>query len=277
MKRVEMQFYRILISVVRDGVKYDSFMIDSDNDLQVLFHCHRQFFEVRTHELLGKFGDVVSISGESNQNHQSVAIATTSSSTHIVASSSVFIIAPATVLVASSSFAADLNCNDIGEIGDNQSFCKYAIAMTDTPVMISISREVGEPNTVEDVLQNDDDVDLSMIDKYSDDDLEKSIPVRSSGTSSLGTQHYLPHFLTLNLEAMTHGFPNVESKFRAKDTQDTTGLVEFQVGQQFRNKEEVFLCVKTYGIRRGVKYRMPESDIVKYYRKYKEFENYCRR
>ncbi|RYR53400.1 hypothetical protein Ahy_A06g028473 [Arachis hypogaea] len=44
-------------------MKYDFFIIGSDDDLQVLFHCRRQFLEVRTPELLAKFVDVVSNSG----------------------------------------------------------------------------------------------------------------------------------------------------------------------------------------------------------------------
>ncbi|RYR10939.1 hypothetical protein Ahy_B05g079426 [Arachis hypogaea] len=48
MKRVEKLFYKILIFVAHDGVKYDFFVIDSNKDLQV-----------RTHELFDKLGDVV--------------------------------------------------------------------------------------------------------------------------------------------------------------------------------------------------------------------------
>ncbi|RYR02514.1 hypothetical protein Ahy_B06g081308 [Arachis hypogaea] len=39
MKRVEKMFYQIPIFVLRDDVKYDSFVISSDEDMQVLFHC----------------------------------------------------------------------------------------------------------------------------------------------------------------------------------------------------------------------------------------------
>ena len=52
MKRVEKLFYRISISVLRDDVKYDSFVIGSDEDLRVLFHCCRQFLGIRTPEQL---------------------------------------------------------------------------------------------------------------------------------------------------------------------------------------------------------------------------------
>ncbi|XP_057755303.1 uncharacterized protein LOC130974433 [Arachis stenosperma] len=61
-KRVEKLFYRILISVLRDDIKYDSFIISSDEDMHVLFHCRCQFPEVRTPELLAKLVDVASSS-----------------------------------------------------------------------------------------------------------------------------------------------------------------------------------------------------------------------
>ncbi|MED6193138.1 hypothetical protein PIB30_016232 [Stylosanthes scabra] len=45
-KRLGMIYYRIPISVVAQGVMYGSFAIEADKDLQVLFHCRRQFLEV---------------------------------------------------------------------------------------------------------------------------------------------------------------------------------------------------------------------------------------
>ncbi|RYR36380.1 hypothetical protein Ahy_A10g051350 [Arachis hypogaea] len=108
-KRVEKLFYRILISILWDDVKYDSFVIGSDKDLEVLFHYRRQFPEVRTLELLAKLVDVVSNSGGSNWNLLPSATAVGLSSRPIGASSSLSVIETETVLVASPSFAADLN------------------------------------------------------------------------------------------------------------------------------------------------------------------------
>ncbi|RYQ95061.1 hypothetical protein Ahy_B08g090051 [Arachis hypogaea] len=53
--------------------------------------------------------------------------------------------------------------------------------------------------------------------------------------------------------------------FGARDTQNIRALSEFQVGQQFQDKEEVVLSVKTYSIRRGVDYKVLESNNRKYY------------
>ncbi|RYR24341.1 hypothetical protein Ahy_B02g057839 [Arachis hypogaea] len=71
-KQVEKLLYRIPISVLRDDVKYDSFVISSDEDLQVLHNCRRQFSEVRTPELLAKLVDSVSSSEGSNRNPQDI-------------------------------------------------------------------------------------------------------------------------------------------------------------------------------------------------------------
>ncbi|XP_015935980.1 uncharacterized protein LOC127744114 [Arachis duranensis] len=71
--------------------------------------------------------------------------------------------------------------------------------------------------------------------------------------------------------------PDVESDFGDRDSQDTASLTEFQVGQQFQNKEEVVLCVKTYSIYHRVEYKVMESDHDTYYDKCKEFGNSCRR
>ncbi|RYR46127.1 hypothetical protein Ahy_A07g031875 [Arachis hypogaea] len=67
-----------------DDVKYDSFVIGSDEDLEVLFHCCRRFPEVGTPKLLAKLVDVVSSSGGSNRNPQAPTTAACSSSGLVV-------------------------------------------------------------------------------------------------------------------------------------------------------------------------------------------------
>ncbi|RYR31281.1 hypothetical protein Ahy_B01g056083 [Arachis hypogaea] len=116
-KRVKKFFYRIPITVLQDTVKYDCFTIGSDEDLQVMFLCRRQFPEVRTPELLAKLVDVVSSSGGSNRNTTTLATAAGSSSRPAVASSSVPVYEPAVQPVASPSFAADLNGSGGDEVG----------------------------------------------------------------------------------------------------------------------------------------------------------------
>ncbi|RYQ79480.1 hypothetical protein Ahy_Scaffold6g108232 [Arachis hypogaea] len=116
-KRVKKFFYRIPITVLHDTVKYDCFTIGSDEDLQVMFLSRRQFPEVRTPELLAKFVNVVSSSGGSNRNANTIATAAGSSSRPAVASSSVPVYEAAVQHAASPSFAVDLAGNVGDEVG----------------------------------------------------------------------------------------------------------------------------------------------------------------
>ncbi|RYR37855.1 hypothetical protein Ahy_A09g042767 [Arachis hypogaea] len=138
-KRVKKFFYRILISILQEIVKYDCFTIGSDEDLQL---------------------------GGSNRNTPTLAMVADSSSRPADASSSIPVYEPPVQPVASPSFAVDLDGSGGGEQGDS-----------------------GEP-----------------------------------------------------------------AGFGAIDAERSAGLTEFQVGQQFQDKDEAVLSVKTYSIRRGVQY-----------------------
>ncbi|MED6122574.1 hypothetical protein PIB30_040956, partial [Stylosanthes scabra] len=73
-KRVSMIYYRIPISVVASGVKYGCFAVERDDDLQILFHCRRQFPEVRTTELFVEIVDPIASSGGSAPNPRLVNV-----------------------------------------------------------------------------------------------------------------------------------------------------------------------------------------------------------
>ncbi|XP_016168982.1 uncharacterized protein LOC107611586 [Arachis ipaensis] len=209
-KQVEKLFYRIPISILRDDVRYDSFVIKSDEDLQVLFHCRRQFLEVRTPKMLAKLVDVVSNSGGSNWNPQPPTTATCSSSRPVGASSSVSVIAPEAMLVASLSFATDLNSSRDEEIGDTT-----IVGFTN---MALVPLHNGASDGVDDVLwddDDDDDVEPETIVDDSGDDIAGSNPAEGGGAFSSSTQQYPPHFSTLNLDAMRQqGYKVVESDYR---------------------------------------------------------------
>ncbi|XP_015968656.1 uncharacterized protein LOC107492175 [Arachis duranensis] len=174
-KRVKKFFYRIPITVLKDTVKYDCFMIGSDEDLQVMFHCRRQFPEVRTPELLAKLVDVVSSSGGSNRNTNTLATVAGSSSRPAVASS-VPAYEPPAQPVASPSFAVDLN----GSIGDE----------VGTGKLLRTSVQCAAPAGAGDGLfddPEDDDVEPDMIADDSGDDIGASEPASAGGGSSSGT------------------------------------------------------------------------------------------
>ncbi|MED6173913.1 hypothetical protein PIB30_064201 [Stylosanthes scabra] len=66
------------------------------------------------------------------------------------------------------------------------------------------------------------------------------------------------HFTTLNLGAMR---PDNSYLQRGPDDDPKS---EFEVGQQFDNKEAVLIAIKTYSIRRAVEYKILKSDQLKY-------------
>ncbi|XP_015936815.1 uncharacterized protein LOC107462697 [Arachis duranensis] len=238
-KRVQKLFYRILISVLRDDVK--------------------------TPELLTKLVDVVSSLGGSNRNIQTLGTVAGSSSRPVGACSSVPVNAPREEPIASPSFVVDLNCSGGGEVGIVE--------------RVPISLQCGTPAEIDDALlddDGDDDVEPDLIADDSGDDIVASNLARAGGGSNFGTQQYPPHFSSLDLDAMRQeGLPAEPTEFGARDTQGTGGLTEFQVGQQFQDKEEDVLSVKTYSIRSRVQYKVVEFDYHRYVGKCSEFGNGC--
>ncbi|RYR52545.1 hypothetical protein Ahy_A06g027448 [Arachis hypogaea] len=190
-KRVKKFFYRIPTAVLHDTVEYDCFTIGSDEDLQVMFLCRRQFPEVRTPELLAKLVDVVSSSGGSNQNANTIAAVAGSSSRPAVASSSVPVSEPAMQPVASPSFAVDLS----GTVGDETRYAEHVPTEVHCPTPAGVGEGLFDD-------ADDDDVELDMIADDSGDDLGTIDPRRATGGSSSSTQQYPPHFSSLDMDAM---------------------------------------------------------------------------
>ncbi|XP_015933201.1 uncharacterized protein LOC107459489 [Arachis duranensis] len=264
-KRVKKFFYRIPITVLHDTMKYDCFTIGSDEDLQVMFLSRRQFSEVRTPELLAKFVNVVSSSGGSNRNANTIATVASSSSRPAVASSSVPMYEAAVQPAASPSFAVDLS----GNVGDEVGYGEHHPTEVQCPPPAGVGEGLCDD-------PDDDEVEPDIIADESDDDVGASDPIRPTGGSSSGTHQYPPHFSSLDLDAMRQDeHPGQLAGFGARDTEGSAGMTEFQVGQQFQDKDEALLSVKTYSIRRGVQYKVVESDYRRYVGKCSEFGNGC--
>ncbi|XP_057755296.1 uncharacterized protein LOC130974425 [Arachis stenosperma] len=188
-----------------------------------------------------------------------------SSSRPAVASSSVPAYEPPVQHVASPSFAVDLNGNVGDEVGEGE--------YLRTSLQCAVPAGVGD-RFLDD--PEDDDVEPDMVADDSGDDVGASEPAGAGGGSSSGTQQYPPHFFSLDLDAMRQeGVPGQPVGFGARDAEGSAGLTEFQVGQQFLDKEEALLSVKTYSIRRGVQYKIVESDHRRYVGKCSEFGNGC--
>ncbi|XP_016207298.1 uncharacterized protein LOC107647764 [Arachis ipaensis] len=84
-KLVNKVLYKIPMAVVSSGVQYETFVIGSDEDMGVLFHCRRNFPEVRIHELFAKLEDRLKSSGASMPNPQSTTVGGASTSMPVVA------------------------------------------------------------------------------------------------------------------------------------------------------------------------------------------------
>ncbi|XP_016172815.1 uncharacterized protein LOC107615231 [Arachis ipaensis] len=210
----------------------------------------KRFPEVRTPELLAKLVDAVSNSGGSNRNTTTLATVAGSSSRPAVASFSVPAYEPPIQPVASPSFAVDL----IGSVGDEVGEGGYL------PTSLQCAAPAGVGDGFLDDPE-DDDVEPDMIADDSGDDVGASEPAGVVGGSSSSTQQYPPHFSSLDLDAMRQeGVAGQPAGFGARDAEGYAGLTEFQVGQQFPDKEQALLSVKTYSIRRGVQYKVVESD-----------------
>ncbi|RYR67534.1 hypothetical protein Ahy_A03g013938 isoform D [Arachis hypogaea] len=226
-KRVKKFFYRIPTAVLHDTVKFDCSTIGSDEDLQVMFLCRRQFPE----------------SGGSNRNANTIAAVAGSSSRPAVASSSAPVYEPPMQPVASPSFAIDLS----GNVGDEVRYGEHIPTEVHCPTPAGFGDGLFDD-------PDDDDVEPDMIADESGDDVGTTVPRRATGGSSSGTQQYPPHFSSLDLDAMRQDENALQpSGFGARDTEGSAGMNEFQVGQQFQDKDEALLSVKTYSIRRGRK------------------------
>ncbi|RYQ97211.1 hypothetical protein Ahy_B08g093232 isoform C [Arachis hypogaea] len=182
-----------------------------------------------------------------------------------VASTSVPAYEPPVQPVASPSFAADLN----DSVGDEVGTGEFRL----TSLQCAAPAGVGE-QFLDD--SEDDDVEPDMIADDSGDDIGASEPAGAGGSSNSGTQQYPPHFSSLDLDAMRQeGVPGQPAGFGTRDAEGSVSLTEFQVGQQFQDKDEALLSMKTYSIRRGVQYKVVEFDYRRYVGKCSEFGNGC--
>ncbi|MED6210431.1 hypothetical protein PIB30_064095 [Stylosanthes scabra] len=76
---------------------------------------------------------------------------------------------------------------------------------------------------------------------------------------------YPDHFSTLNLDALN------SKVCLGQGGPDDDPTAEFEVGQQFENKEEVLMAIKSYSIMRADQFKIRESDQLKYVVQCSEF------
>ncbi|MED6126347.1 hypothetical protein PIB30_077572, partial [Stylosanthes scabra] len=197
-KQLDTLYYRILVSVVSNSVKYGSFVIASDKDLQVLFHCRKQYPEVRTTELFAKAKDFIASYGGSVPNQTLNGLVGGSSLRNVVA--------PVLALTASPTFAANMDYDEGCDFGNNRSFGELARVMAPSPPHVPAPEVDVEPNPIEEELREDDSAneEPEIIGGDSDDDIPSKTATGHIDISSFGIQQYPSHFSALNLETMAN-------------------------------------------------------------------------
>ncbi|XP_025617139.1 uncharacterized protein [Arachis hypogaea] len=137
--------------------------------------------------------------------------------------------------------------------------------------------EVRERDPFAEAIGDDgSDSEPPIISDESDGEEDTAVAVGAQTHGSSGTQQYSRHFTTLDLEAMNKA-ANVDQHHPVihGERPSVIGTDEFEVGQQFETKEEAVLTIKSYNIRRGVEYKVFESDQLKYHGKCVQFGNGC--
>ncbi|MED6121567.1 hypothetical protein PIB30_031432 [Stylosanthes scabra] len=254
-KRVSHIYYRVSVAIVSTGVKYDCLSIDSDEDLQVLFHCRQQFPEMLW---LRVQADPPRINSQFMWGR-------------------VMFLSPCVLR-----YPIVLHLHHL-MLTYNRTMM---MGMTWVTIVPSASLRLQwreRPNhppqichavldsMVEEALRgNDSNEETALIEGDSDDD-EGTIPVARDGPSSSGSQQYPPHFSTLKLEVgFGVGLVGRGSGPSVHGSQGSHGSNvpgKNQIGQTFQTKEEALLALKNYNIYRGVEYRVLDSNHAKYHGK----------
>ncbi|MED6116604.1 hypothetical protein PIB30_101793 [Stylosanthes scabra] len=188
-KRVRNIYYREPVAVVSSGVKYDSFSVNTDEDLQVLFHYRQRYPEVRTTKLYVEIDDVGASSGGSNPPPPPIHVRPT----HAPIPMRV----PETERIVSPSFDVNLpqDDEDACDLGDNRSFGELAVAMAGTPQppFPQICHASPDPHVEEPLRCNDYDEEPALIEGDSNDD-GRTIPVaRGKEEVLLALKNYSIH------------------------------------------------------------------------------------
>ncbi|RYR50943.1 hypothetical protein Ahy_A06g025986 [Arachis hypogaea] len=195
-KWVKKLFYKIPIAVVSTGVQYDTFAVKADEDIRVLFYCVRSFLEIRIHELFAKLEVGVDSSGASAPVPSAAAAGG--------ASSSMPAVRPYLPPVQCPPFAADLDRTEVvGSVPlENAAVIELPHVVGTGGGLLPYIEDFGGPYQVENAMR-DDESDHEPVDIVGDSDNDTGgDPHAPHRPSSSASQQYLPHFSTLNLDAL---------------------------------------------------------------------------
>ncbi|XP_057728681.1 uncharacterized protein LOC130944387 [Arachis stenosperma] len=167
-----------------------------DDDMRVIFHSQARFSDLGALELFARMVDVEGSSRGSAPNMPTGVIEGTSTAIPIGQ--------PATPLVLTPSFAADLPVPG-DDLGDGRSFGQLAAAIGYAPVVDGAPAfmEVRERDPFAEAIGDDGlDSEPPIIGDESDGEEDTAVAGGAQTHGSSGTQQYPRHFTTLDLEAM---------------------------------------------------------------------------
>ncbi|MED6172246.1 hypothetical protein PIB30_048293 [Stylosanthes scabra] len=153
--------------IYKNGVKYGCLAVEGDDDLQILFHCRRQFPEVRTTELFVEIAESLASSGGSAPIPRPVNVGEASGSRNQR------VLSP----VASPSFDFNLQAEmatGANEVGDSHPFGELGVPVAATPQPVSPpvfeGVPVPDPQVAEPLRSDDSDAEPEFIEGESDDE-----------------------------------------------------------------------------------------------------------
>ncbi|XP_016172506.1 uncharacterized protein LOC107614890 [Arachis ipaensis] len=196
---------------------------------------------------------MVSSSGDSNWNTHTLATVAGSSSRPAVASSTVLAYEPPIQPVASLSFVVDLSGNVGDEVGTGEHL----------PTSLHCATPAGVGDGLFDD-PDDDDVEPDLIADDSGDDLRASDPRGVVGGSSSGTQQYLPHFSSLDLDAMRQdGLLGQAAGFGTRDADGSVGNLRKGIWEVKRyNRPHTCLATSISSDHRSLDYHVISTFIM---------------
>ncbi|RYR43041.1 hypothetical protein Ahy_A08g039469 [Arachis hypogaea] len=230
-----------------------------DDNMRVIFHIQSRFSNLGAIELFIRMVDVEGSSSGSVPN-PSTAVIEGSSSTVPAGQ-------PMTPFVSSSSFTADFPI-PTDDLGDGRNFGELAVAMGAAPVVdgAPIFMERERDPFAEAIGDDGSDSEPPIIGDESNGEEDTTHAGGAQTHASSQTQQYPQLFSTLDLDALNQlAFPDQQHLTIHVDRPSMIGTDVFEIEKWFESKKKVVMTVK--------KYKVFDSDQLKYHKKCVQFEN----
>ena len=263
-KQVTQVLYRLPMVMGKGVLRYKSWQLSSDNDVELMFTFHSQFPDIHFIELFVIIEESHFSSGGSAPDPAHMLMSQpVRSPTHGMESP------------VQNENIQEENADDLmGGPSFHQLAMQIAQPLSRVGPISGGDFSVDYGDDEEEPVEIPFDSD-SGSDGVAAEPITESQPYRTQSQFQSQSSEHVGHYSSLNLEAMhARTFPGF-SIGGGGEFPSLTGENELQVGQQFRDKEAVLFAIKNYSIRRSVEYKVLESDHIKYHGKCKYFGNGC--